>query len=102
MLIVSGGESISIQSRTILKQGNHSISKGNHLIPKGNHLISKGNHSIPKGNHSIPKGNHSIPKSCSKSDGVKMRSVLDVPDTHIFEKKRQYYLNKAKRIAKSI
>ena len=74
MLIVSGGESISIQSRTILKQGNH-------LIPKGNHLI---------------------PKSCSKSDGVKMRSVLDVPDTHIFEKKRQYYLDKAKRIAKSI
>jgi len=59
MLIVSGGESISIQSRTILKQGNHLI-----------------------------------PKNCSKSDGVKMRSVLDVPDTHIFEKKRQYYLNR--------
>jgi multimeric flavodoxin WrbA len=41
-------------------------------------------------------------KTVLKSGGVKIESVLNVPNSYNFEKKRQYYLNKAKRIAMSI
>jgi multimeric flavodoxin WrbA len=41
-------------------------------------------------------------KTVLKSGGVKIESVLNVPDSYNFEKKKQYYLNKVKRIAMSI
>jgi multimeric flavodoxin WrbA len=41
-------------------------------------------------------------KTVLKSGGVKIESVLNVPNSYNFEEKRQYYLNKVKRIAMSI
>jgi multimeric flavodoxin WrbA len=41
-------------------------------------------------------------KTILKSGGIKISSTLNVPDSYNFEKKRQRYLNKATRIAKSI
>jgi NAD(P)H-dependent FMN reductase len=37
-----------------------------------------------------------------KAGGVKIESILNVPDSYNFEKKREHYFNKAKRIAMSI
>ncbi|MHC4310032.1 MAG: flavodoxin family protein [Planctomycetota bacterium] len=41
-------------------------------------------------------------KTVLKSGGVRIESVLNVPNSYNFQKKRQYYLNKVKRIAMSI
>ena len=41
-------------------------------------------------------------KTVLKSGGVKIMSVLNVPDSYNFEKKRSYYLNKVKKLAVSI
>jgi multimeric flavodoxin WrbA len=41
-------------------------------------------------------------KTVLKSGGIKIMSVLNVSDTYNFEKKKQYYFNKVKRIANSI
>jgi multimeric flavodoxin WrbA len=37
-----------------------------------------------------------------KSGGIKIACVLNVPDTYNFEKKKNYYLNKVKKLANSI
>ena len=41
-------------------------------------------------------------KTVLKSGGIKITSVLNVPDTYNFEKKEQHYLNKVKRLVSSI
>ena len=41
-------------------------------------------------------------KTVLKSGGIKITSVLNVPDTYNFEKKEYYYLNKVKKLAISI
>jgi FMN-dependent NADH-azoreductase len=41
-------------------------------------------------------------KTIFKAGGVKVVSVLNVPDSYNFEKKRERYLKKVKRIAVSI
>ena len=41
-------------------------------------------------------------KTILKSGGIKIEYVLNVPDTYNFEKKKKYYLDKAKRIAYSL
>jgi multimeric flavodoxin WrbA len=37
-----------------------------------------------------------------KAGGLKIESILNVPDSYNFEKKKEHYFNKAKRIAMSI
>ena len=44
---------------------------------------------------------HSL-KTILKSGGIRITSILNIPDTYNFEKKKDYYLNKVKRLASSI
>lgn len=41
-------------------------------------------------------------KTVLKSGGVRIGSVLNVPDTYNFEKKKEYYVNKARKLALSL
>jgi len=41
-------------------------------------------------------------KTVLKAGGIKIASVLNVPDTYNFERKKQRYLKKAKRLASSL